>query len=95
MKVQRIQAIENLIHEKGTVLASTIYANNSMFPKIPFAETLPNFSKKTPSKKSMVASFLFIIIPKKFDRSKIVIQKITQKNSLSEKRRLILLKKMI
>lgn len=94
MKVQRIQAIENLIHEKGSI-SSMIYANNSTFPKIPFAETLPNFSKKTPSKKSMVVSFLFIIIPKKFDRSKIVIRKIIQKNSLSEKRRLILLKRMI
>lgn len=94
MKVQRIQAIENLIHEKGSV-SSMIYANNSTFPKTPFAAILPNCSKKTPSKRSTVVSFLFIIIPKKSAHLKIVIRKIIWKNSLSEKRRLILLKKMI
>lgn len=94
MKVQRIQAIENLIHEKGSISLDDLCEQFNV-SKNTVRRDIAKLLQKTPSKKSMVASFLFIIIPKKFGRSKIAIQKIIQKNSLSEKRRLILLKRMI
>lgn len=94
MKVQRIQAIENLIHEKGSISLDDLCEQFNV-SKNTVRRDIAKLLQKNTIQKSMVASFLFIIIPKKFGRSKIVIQKITQKNSLSEKRRLILLKKMI
>lgn len=94
MKVQRIQAIENLIHEKGSISLDDLCEQFNV-SKNTVRRDIAKLLQKNTIQKVYGASFLFIIIPKKFGRSKIAIQKIIQKNSLSEKRRLILLKRMI
>ncbi|CCQ22838.1 HTH-type transcriptional regulator IolR [Listeria monocytogenes N53-1] len=74
MKVQRIQVIENLIHEKGSVSLDDLCEQFNVSKNTVRRDIAKLLQKNTI--KSMVASFLFIIIPKKSAHLKIVIRKI-------------------
>lgn len=94
MKVQRIQAIENLIHEKGSISLDDLCEQFNV-SKNTVRRDIAKLLQKNTIQKVYGGVVSVYNNPKKFGRSKIAIQKITQKNSLSEKRRLILLKRMI